>query len=43
MSETEDSVEEDPNYDASSSDENETLSADPHVASELKATWLVCK
>lgn len=32
MSETE----EDPDYDSSSSDANETLSADPHVASELK-------
>lgn len=43
VSETEDNVEEDPDYEASSSDENETLSADAPVVSQPQADTLLSK
>ncbi|GLD65982.1 piggyBac transposable element-derived protein 4-like protein [Lates japonicus] len=43
VSETEDDVEEDPDYEASSSDENETVSVDPPVVSQPPANILRSK
>lgn len=43
VSEAEDNVEEDPHYDASSSDENETLSADAPVVSQPSADTFISK
>ena len=43
VSEPEDGVEEDPDYEVSSSDENETLSVDPPVVSQPPANTLPSK
>ena len=43
MSEPEDGVEEDPDYEVSSSNENETLSVDPPVVSQPPANTLPSK
>ena len=43
VSETEDDVEEDPNYEASSSDENGTLSVDPPFVSQPPANTIPSK
>ncbi len=43
MSETDDNVEEDPDYEASSSDDNETPVVDPPVVSQQPADTLPSK